>query len=116
MGLTMNQEKIMKWAIIIGLWIVVGLLLYPLLVLDDMADFNLNSYLFRSTIGIVIMIIMLGRNVFDLFMPQAYSQKVSNIRTALLVIYSFLITGGIIFMISRLIKLYISTLGNDVSI
>ena len=111
----MNKEKIKKLAITLVLWILVVWLLYPLVTLDSMAKFNLNPYLFRSTIGILIMIIMLGRNVFDLFMPQAFSQKAPASKTAFLVLYSFVMAGIIIFMISRLIKIYIGSVGSEVS-
>ena len=115
MGKSMNKEKIKKLAVTLGLWILVIWLLYPLITLDSMAKFNLNPYLFRSTIGILIMIIMLGRNVFDLFMPQAYSQKTPAGKTLFLVLYSFVMAGIIIFMISRLIKIYIGSVGTEVS-
>jgi len=114
-GKGMNKEKIKKLAITLVLWIVVVWLLYPLVTLDSMAKFNLNPYLFRSTIGILIMIIMLGRNVFDLFMPQAFSQKAPASKTVFLVLYSFAMAGIIIFMVSRLIKIYIGSVGSEVS-
>ena len=114
-GKSMNKEKIKKLAISLGLWILVIWLLYPLITLDSMKKFNLNPYLFRSTIGILIMIIMLGRNVFDLFMPQAYSQKAPASKTLFLVLYSFVMAGIIIFMISRLIKIYIGSVGTEVA-
>ena len=114
-GKSMNKDKIKKLAITLGLWVLVIWLLYPLVTLDSMAKFNLNPYLFRSTTGILIMIIMLGRNVFDLFMPQAYSQKAPASKTVFLVLYSFVMAGIIIFMISRLIKIYIGSVGSEVS-
>jgi hypothetical protein len=54
MGKSMQKEKIKKLAITLGLWILVIWLLYPLITLNSMAKFNLNPYLFRSTIGILI--------------------------------------------------------------
>ena len=117
MGKSMKPEKWKQWAITIGLWILVAWLLYPLFTLDS---YNINKidtkdYLFRSTLGILIMIIMLGKNIFDMFMPQAYSQKTPLINTVFLLVYSFILAGVILFMVARLITLYIDSMGSEIS-
>ncbi len=90
----------------ITLWLVTAWLLYPLIVLDTVTFYNAKSYLYRTAAGIVIMIILLGKTIFDLLFPQEVSQKKAWIATALLTLYSLVIAGGIIFMVIRMVVLY----------
>ena len=111
----MTKPKEIKWgswAVTIGIWILIVWLLFPLFSLKDIRALNAKEYLYRAAIGIMLMIILLGRNVFDIFMPQALSKKVPAIQSALLVVYSLLIAGAIIFMVARVIELYV---GNALS-
>ncbi len=90
----------------IVLWLVTAWLLYPLITLDTVTFYNAKAYLYRTAAGIVIMIILLGKTIFDLLFPQEVSQKKAWITTALLTLYSMAITGGIIFMVVRMVILY----------
>jgi len=96
-----------KAAFPLVLWVVTGWLLYPLIVLDSVTMVNAKSYLYRSAMGICIMIIILGKSIFDLLFPQELSQKKSWTYTVFLTFYSLLITGGVIFMVSRMIIVYL---------
>jgi len=88
------------------LWAVTAWLLYPLIVLDSVTFYNAKSYLYRTAAGIVIMIILLGKTIFDLFFPQEVSRKKSVLYTVMLTLYSLAITGGIIFMVVRMAILF----------
>jgi len=96
-----------KAAFPLVLWVVTAWLLYPLIVLDSVNMLNAKSYLYRSSMGIVIMIIILGKAIFDLLFPQEISQKKSWAYTVFLTFYSLVITGGVIFMVSRMMVLYL---------
>lgn len=78
--------------------------------MDAIQMANARLYLFRAAMGIAIMLILFGKTIFDLFFPQS----TSNIRTALntifLAVYSFIIAGGIIYMVARMIVLYIRSI------
>ncbi len=97
-----------------GLWIVTAWLLYPLVVLESLRTVSVREYMYRCGLGILIMLILFGRNVFDLFMPQAYSRKSPTFNTVLLVIYTVSIGGTIVYMVSRLAVLYIRALGAEI--
>jgi len=88
------------------LWAVTAWLLYPLIVLDSVTFYNAKAYLYRTAAGIVIMIILLGKTIFDLFFPQEVSQKKSLLFTVMLTLYSLAISGGIMFMVVRMAILY----------
>jgi hypothetical protein len=90
-----KETKWGSWAVTIGIWVLIAWLLAPLIKLNNIYALNAKEYLYRSAIGIMLMIILLGRNVFDMFM-----------------IYSLGIAGVIIFMVARIIELYV---GNALS-
>jgi len=100
----------------VGLWILIAWLLLPLLRLEDIHRMDAGVYLFRAAIAILILIILLGRTTFDLFMPQAFSKKTPAFQTALLVLYSLLIAAGIIFMVARVVELYVGNVLSDATL
>jgi hypothetical protein len=95
------------WVIlIIILWLLTAWLLYPLIILDSVDMENAKQYLYRSAFGITIMIIFFGKTFVDLIYSQVSSRKISLLNTVLLYIYSFVLVGGIMFMIVRMAILY----------
>lgn len=96
--------------IIVALWIFTAWLFYPLFTLNAIQMANAKMYLFRAAIGIAIMLVLFGKTVFDLFFPQSASETKSLLNTIFLVVYSFIIAGGIIFMVARMIVLYIRSI------
>ena len=89
------------------LWIVTVWLLYPLIILDSVNMENVKEYFYRSAAGITIMIIFFGKTITDLLFPQVSSRKIPLFDTIFLTAYSVLLAGGIIFMIVRIIVLYL---------
>ncbi len=104
---TMDPKKFAGIAFIVFIWICIAWLLYPLITLDSVNMINAKQYLYRSAIGIGLMIILFGKTVVDLLFPQAINRRIPVINIVFLIIYSFLMAGGIIFMVTRLIVLYI---------
>ena len=96
--------------VIIALWIFTGWLFYPLFKLNAIQMANAKLYLFRAAIGIAIMLILFGKTIFDLFFPQSSSAARSALNTLFLALYSLVIAGGIIFMVARMIVLYIRSI------
>jgi len=88
------------------LWGGAAWLLYPLITLDAVTFYNAKAYLYRTAAGIVIMIILLGKTIFDLFFPQEISRKKSLLYSAMLTLYSLAIAGGILFMVVRMAILF----------
>jgi len=88
-------------------WVVTAWLLYPLITLDSVEMENAKEYLYRATAGIAIMLIMFGKTIFDLLFPQTISQKKALLNTIFLILYCVAIACGILFMVSRMIVLYL---------
>lgn len=105
-----NPQPLKRWrgiGLFIVVWAVIAWLLYPLLVLDSTSMVNAKEYFYRSAIGIAMMIIMFGKTLTDLLFPLDISQKKALSYTVFLTIYSFVLAGGIIYMISRVIVVYL---------
>ena len=100
-------KKDIKFILVIVVWIVTAWLLYPLLILDSVNMENAKGFLYRSAIGITVMIIFFGKSVLDLLFPQVTLKKAPLINTIFLALYSFVLAGGIVFMVSRIIILYL---------
>ncbi len=111
-----TKEKIIPVLITGGLWIGIAWLLYPLVVLESLQSVSVQEYMYRSGLGILIMLILFGKNVFDMFMPQAYSGKVSPLNSVLLMLYTLFIGGTIVYMVSRLFVLYFRALGSEIDL
>lgn len=105
-----NLKKGFGIITIIALWIFTAWLFYPLFTLNAIQMANAKLYLFRAAIGIAILLILFGKTIFDLFFPQSLSETKSIMNTIFLAIYSFVIAGGIIYMVARMIVLYIRSI------
>ena len=102
------MDKTLKLGLILILWILTGWLLYPLITLDSVNMHNAEEYFYRSAVGIVIMIILFGKTVFDLLFPQFGKARKTTFNIVFLVFYAFAIASGVIFMIARLVSAYLS--------
>ncbi len=102
-------RKIGTWALILILWIVTAWLLYPLINLDTVQMENAKEYLYRSAFGIILMLIFFGKTIFDLLFPQVTYRKIPLMNTIFLTLYAFVLAGGIIFMVLRMIVLFLKS-------
>jgi len=95
------------WAIALTLafWVLAAWLLYPLVNLDRVDMSNVKPYLYRSALGLTLLIIFFGKTLFDLIYPWVYSKKLPRLNAALLTLYAAALGGGLIFMIVRMAAL-----------
>ena len=89
-------------ALTIALWILAAWLLFPLINLDRVDMSNVKATLYRSALGLTLMIIFFGKTLFDLIYPWVYSKKLPRLNAALLILYAIALSGGIVFMILRM--------------
>ena len=104
-----SLNKGIKLGLVLLVWIITAWLVYPLITLDSVNMANAKSYLYRSAVGIAVMLILFGKTVFDLLFPRTISQKMSVLNTVFLTLYCLAIASGIMFMISRMIVVYIKS-------
>lgn len=102
-----NKTRDRGWAIALtlALWAIAAWLLYPLIHLDRVDMSNVKATLYRSALGLTLLIIFFGKTLFDLIYPWAYSKKLPRLNAALLTLYIAALGGGIIFLIIRMAAL-----------
>jgi len=101
-----KQTTTLTWVVTVLLWALAAWLLYPLADLDKVDMSNVLSYLYRSALGLTLLIIFLGKALFDLIFPWVHDRKLPALNALLLTLYALALSGGIIFMILRLAMLY----------
>jgi hypothetical protein len=92
-------------ALTLALWALAAWLLYPLVNLDRVDMSNVKATLYRSALGLTLLIIFFGKTLFDLIYPWVYSKKLPRLNVALLIVYAIGLSGGIVFMILRMAML-----------
>ncbi len=102
-----NRTLDRSWVVVLTLvfWVLAAWLLYPLINLDRVDMSNVKPYLYRSALGLTLLIIFFGKTLFDLIYPWVYSKKLPRLNAALLTLYAAALGGGIIFMIIRMAAL-----------
>jgi hypothetical protein len=104
-----SLKKELRLVLIIIIWLITAWLLYPLINLDTVSMENAKEYLYRSAVGLTIMIIFFGKTVIDLLFPQVTLKRMPLLNTIFLTIYSLAIASGIIFMVVRMAVLYVKS-------
>jgi hypothetical protein len=92
---------------LVVVWAATAWLLYPL-IFRLITPFTAKEYFYRSAVGIILLIIMFGKTVFDLLLPQELTRKKSALNMVLLSVYTIVMAGGIIFMLIRILALYLN--------
>jgi hypothetical protein len=95
-------------ALTLFLWVVTAWLLYPLISLDRVDMSNIKPYLYRSALGLTLLIIFFGKTLFDLVYPWVVGRKLPVLNAVLLSVYLTALSLGIIFLVIRLAFLLMS--------
>jgi len=98
-------------ALTLALWALAAWLLYPLVNLDRVDMSNVKATLYKSALGLTLLIIFFGKTLFDLIYPWVYSRKLPRLNAALLALYALALGGGIIVMIIRMAALAMKNRG-----
>jgi hypothetical protein len=96
-------------AFVLILWAAAAWLLYPLVVLDRVDPSNVKTFLYRSALGLTLLIVFFGKTLFDLIYPWVVGRKIPARDAALLTAYLLALTFGIVFMIVRLVLVYLKS-------
>ncbi len=90
-------------------WAAAAWFLYPLVHLDDVDMGNVKPTLYRSAMGITILLIFFGKTLHDLIFPWVTSRVIPRLNVVLLSLYLVLLSGGIIFVVIRMAALLVKT-------
>jgi len=102
-----SAQKAVRILGFLSVWAVTAWLLYPLIFRLITVE-SAKEYFYRSAAGIVLMIIMFGKTLFDLLFPQELSRRRSAFNIAFLTLYTIAMAGGIIFILLRILMLYLN--------
>lgn len=94
---------------VMAMWILAAWLLFPLLGIGSLDLENAKKYIFRSAGGTAILIILFGKTVFDLFFLKAEAGKHVVFSVIFLTLYLFAIAGILVYIVTRMIMLYVKT-------
>jgi hypothetical protein len=88
------------------LWVITAWFLYPLINLDKVDMSNIKPYLYRSVLGLTLLIIFFGKTMFDLIYPWVVGRKLPIMNVVFLTLYALALSGGIVFLLIRLALLF----------
>jgi hypothetical protein len=103
------RDRAWTIALTFALWALAAFLLYPLINLDRVDMSNVKPYLYRSALGITLLVIFFGKTLFDLIYPWTRSQKLPRLNAAFLILYAAALAAGLVFMIVRMAALAVKS-------
>ncbi len=109
-GLIKNKTG---FIIVIAMWICAAWLLFPLIGIGSIDLEKARSYIFRSAGGTAILLILFGKTVFDLFFLKAEAVKQSVFNVIFLTLYLFAIASVLVYVVSRMILIYIKAQASE---
>lgn len=68
-----------------------------------------KEYGYRLALGLMILIVFVGKWAFDALSPQGLARKVSNVKAVALILMSLVIMGFIVFVVAQATEMYLRT-------
>ena len=103
----------------IGISITVILLLFAVWLVSPFIRIDRSAYAqreilgYRLALGLLIMIIFVGKWAFDSLAPQGLARKVSNAKAIALIALSIFIMGFIVYIVAQATVLYLKTAAQE---
>lgn len=67
-----------------------------------------GASVYRLFVGLMLMLVFVGKSLWDVLAPQGLAKKVSNIKAVLLVAMAIAVTGFIIFTVAKAVDGYLN--------
>jgi len=106
LGTKTGLSKEMAVFLTLVLWGAAAWCLYPLLNLDNIDMSNVKPTLYRSAMGITILVIFFGKTLYDLVFPWVTNRALPRLNALLLALYLAILGGGITFVLVRMAALF----------
>jgi hypothetical protein len=101
-GKKTGLSKEVAFSLTLVLWAAAAWALYPLVDIDNVDMGNVKTYLYRSAMGVTILVIFFGKTLHDLIFPWVTSRTIPRWNAILLTLYLVLLSGGIVFVVVRM--------------
>jgi hypothetical protein len=109
MSVLAEREKVVGLSTTLVLLLFAIWLVSPFLRIDR-TDYTQAKVLgYRLALGLLILIVFVGKWAFDALAPQGLARKVSNAKAAALVFLSLVIMGFIVFVIAQATVVYLKS-------
>jgi hypothetical protein len=99
MSLDTTTNKPLKFGVNLAGLLIAGWLLWPFYKIDASDYAHARANVYRLAFGLMILIMYLGKLTFDVLAPQGLARRVSNLKTAGLLLFGLLITAFIIYVV-----------------
>ncbi len=109
MNVQSRPERYLGITITVLLVIFAVWLVSPFIRIDRSIYGQGNILGYRLALGITIMIIFIGKWMFDALAPQGLARPVSNTRGILLIVLSLVLTGFIVYVVAQATVLFLKT-------
>jgi len=103
------SPKFRNIALLVFVWALTAWLIFPLVFMKTVTLQEASKYFYRSALGIILLILLFGKTVTDLFFPLDTSRKKSLLQIAFLTLYALAMAGGIILILFRILALYMKS-------
>jgi hypothetical protein len=107
MNVTLEREKLL------GFGMSALLLMFAVWLVSPFFHITRSTYAqrhilgYRLALGLLILIVFLGKWAFDFLAPQGLAKKVSNVKAVALVLMSLVIMGFIVYVVGQATVLYL---------
>ena len=102
-----DSEKATGWAVNTVVIASAVWLLAPFLTIDAADARHPNVYVYRLALGLMILLLYLGKLAFDVFAPQGLAYRVSNIKAVAIIVFGMLILGFLVYVVFQAGALYL---------
>ncbi|MDH4196834.1 MAG: hypothetical protein OEW05_05450 [Candidatus Aminicenantes bacterium] len=102
-----DSEKALGWAVNTVVIVSAVWLLAPFLTIDASDARHPNAYVYRLALGLMILLLYLGKLAFDILAPQGLARRVSNIKAVAVIVFGMLILGFLIYVVYQAGVLYL---------
>jgi len=109
MNIQTRSERIVGIAITVALMMFAVWLVWPFVRIDRSIYAQGNIIGYRLALGLTIMIIFIGKSMFDALAPQGLARPVSNTRGILLIVFSLILTGFVVYVVAQATVLFLRT-------
>src|SRR5512136_212076 len=109
MNVQAKSERLLGIGLTVLLVMFAVWLVSPFFHLDSSSYGHGKEYGYRLALGLLIMMVFVGKWAFDALAPQGLARKVSNVKAIALILLSLLIMGFIVFIVAQATVLYLKT-------
>lgn len=109
MKIRIDQKKALTWSLTALVLLFAVWLVSPLFHIDASDEAHGQVFSYRLFLGLMIMIVFVGKSLWDVLSPQGLAKKVSTSKAVVLVILAIVVLGFVILTVAKAIDFYLST-------